>query len=85
MAIEQGGQTLPAAEGGFAADAGVGNGCLRETRPYIVAEQAHPALFHGHVVGGAQAISQDQDVHRFMIGAGTSGIPDEQEQADERQ
>ncbi len=85
MAIEQGGQALTTAEGGFAADTGIGDGCLRETRPYIVAEQAHPALFNRHVVSGAEAITQDQDVHRFVIGAGTSGITDEQEQANERQ
>ena len=48
---QQRGQALQAAEGRFTANAGVDHACLRKTCPYIGAEQMHPSLVYGYIVG----------------------------------
>ena len=58
---QQRGQALQAAEGRFTANTGVDHACLRETRPYIGAEQLHPALVYRYIVGGAQTVTQNQN------------------------
>lgn len=64
---QQAGQALQAAESRFAADTGIDDACLRETRPYIGAEQVRPALVYRYVVGGAQTVTQNQDPGRSVI------------------
>lgn len=65
---QQAGQALQSTEGGFTANTGIDDACLRKTCPYIGAEQLRPAPVYGNIVGGAQTVTQDQNLDLRMRG-----------------